>query len=262
MRHRTRASALIPVILLALGAAGCGSSTSSSTSTTEAAKATITVAAAASLTDAFNRIGPEFTARTGTDVEFTYDSSSTLANQIAGGAPVDTFASADSANMTKLADAGLVAGDPVVFAQNELVIVTKHGNPAGVTGLESLATAGTIALCGPDVPCGKYAAQALQKANVTIPESDVTRGQNVRATLTAVSEGDAVAGIVYETDAKAAADKVDTVAIPDAYNVLATYPAAAIQGSLHLDAARDFVEYLSGSRAQAILAEYGFLPPP
>ena len=74
-----------------------------------------------------------------------------------------------------------------------------------VESLAELADAGVISLCGEDVPCGSFAAQALESAGVTVPEGSVTRGQNAKATLTAVSEGDAVAGIVYVTDALAAA---------------------------------------------------------
>ena len=59
------------------------------------------------------------------------------------------------------------------------------------------------------MPCGKYAAQILSTAGVTIPESNVTRGQDVKATLAAVTTGDADAAIVYVTDAKAAGDAVD-----------------------------------------------------
>lgn len=260
MRRALAAAALS--LTVAIVAASCSSTPSTEpTSTAATVATTITVSAAASLTEPFNRIGADFKAAEGTTVEFTFDSSSTLSRQILDGAPVDALASADTDNMKKLTDADKTAGTPVTFARNELVIVTKAGNPKAIAGLESLPTAGTISLCGADVPCGKYAAQALQKANVTVPESSVTRGQNVKATLTAVTEGDADAAIVYVTDAKTAGDKVATVKIPETHNVVATYPAAVIGGSKDQGAADAFVQYLTGTQAQAVLAEYGFLPP-
>ena len=193
---------------------------------------------------------------------FNFDSSSALATQILEGAPADVFASADEANMAKLTDEGLIAGEPEVFARNELVIVTKPGNPEGIETLADLADAGVISLCGEEVPCGKYAEQALDDGRAsTIPESSVTRGQNVGATLTAVTEGDAVAGIVYVTDAEAAGDAVEAVAIPADANVIATYPIGVLEASGNAELAEAFVAYVLGDEGQAVLKEYGFLPP-
>jgi molybdate transport system substrate-binding protein len=89
----------------------------------------------------------------------------------------------------------------------------------------------------------------------------VTRGEDVRATLTAVSEGDAVAAIVYETDAAAAGGAVDTVEIPADVNALARYPVAALADSGNSATAAAFVEFVLSPEAQAILAGYGFAPP-
>jgi molybdate transport system substrate-binding protein len=247
--------------VVALLAVACGDDGSRST-TTVGLDGTVTVSAASSLTDAFGRIGDDFeTANPGVDVVFDFDSSSTLSQQILDGAPADVFASADEANMTKLTDANEIAGEPEVLARNELVIITKPGNPTGITGLADLASAGVVALCGAEVPCGRFATQSLEKAGVTIPESSVTRGQNVRATLTAVSEGDAVAGIVYVTDAAAAGDTVSTVTIPADVNAVATYPIGVVVDSSDAELAEAFVAHVLGADGQAVMKEFGFLPP-
>jgi len=261
----------IALLLAACGSSG-GSEASDTTkapssgggaTTTEAPlEGEITVSAAASLTESFTDIGAAFEEEhPGTKVTFTFDSSGTLSQQILDGAPVDVFASADEKNMEKLTDAGLVKGEPAVFAQNQLVIVTKPGNPEGIESLADLADAGVISLCGEDVPCGKFAGEALENAGVTIPEGSVTRGQNVKATLAAVTEGDAVAGIVYVTDAIAAGDAVDTVAIPADENVIATYPVAVLTDTQDAALASAFVDYVSSEEGQAVLEERGFLPP-
>ena len=72
---------------------------------------------------------------------------------------------------------------------------------------------------------------------------------------------DAVAGVVYVTDAQAAGDKVDTVEIPTAQNVTTKYPIATIKGSGNAAEAKRFVSYLQTAPAQAILAKYGFKKP-
>ncbi len=228
---------------------------------TGAATGAITVSAAASLTAPFKTIGADFTKANPavTEVTFNFDSSSTLATQIQGGAPADGFASADEASMKKLTDADLVAGRPQVFARNRLTIVVKKGNPKNITTLADLATAGTISLCGSAVPCGKYADQILEAANVSIPSDKVTRGQNVKATLAAVADGDADAGIVYVTDVTG--DKVQGVAIPDAQNAIATYPIATLTASTNRATMDAFIAYLLSPAGQATLQAAGFLPP-
>jgi molybdate transport system substrate-binding protein len=263
MRHPIRSAA----VLLAVGAllvAGCGDDNTSSTTTTTKPASTVTgnltVSGAASLTGAFGQIDQDFTAANpGVKVTPTFDSSGTLSQQILSGAPVDVFASADDANMKKVTDAGL-AGTSTVFARNKLVIVTKPGNPKGVKQLSDLATVGVVSLCALEAPCGKYADQILRQANVTIPPDKITRGQNVKATLTAVTQGDADAAIVYVTDAKAAGAQVASVTIPDDQNAIASYPIAALKGSKSSAAAKAYVDYVLGADGQATLQKYGFTP--
>lgn len=259
---------LAVAFVAALVATGCGSDSdpksSSSTSTTRASNVTgtTTVSAAASLTEAFTEIGADFEqTNPGATATLNFGSSGTLATQIEQGAPADAFASADEANMDKLVTAGLVAGEPTVFARNRLVIVTKPGNPEQVEGLADLAGLGIVSLCGLEVPCGKYAEQVLTAAGVTIRTDRITRGQDVKTTLGAVTTGDADAAIVYVTDAKGAGDSVDTITIPDAENAIAIYPIVVLAASGNTPTARAFVTYVTGPKGQATLRSYGFLPP-
>lgn len=256
---------ILPFVAVGLVAAGCGSSSKSSVSTTATAPnvtGNITVSAAASLTQVFGKIGDDFeAAHPGTSVTFNFGSSATLETQLQQGAPADAFASADQDTMNKAVSADLVDGTPTVFAKNRLVIVTKPGNPKHVQTLADLATLGTVSLCGTTVPCGKYAGQILQSAGVTIPESKVTRGQDVKATIAAVTTGDADAAIVYVTDAKTAGSAVATVTIPDAQNALAVYPIAVLRSSGNPATARAFVDYVSSPAGEATLQAAGFLPP-
>lgn len=170
------------------------------------------------------------------------------------------FASADASNMDKLVAAGLVDGTATVFARNRLAIVVKPGNPAGVASLADLADAGVVSLCADTAPCGKYADQILASAGVTIPADRVTRGQNVKATLTAVSNGDADAGIVYATDASASAE-VERIDIPDADNAIASYPIGVLASSANAGLARSFVDYVVGTDGLEVLRSAGFLAP-
>jgi molybdate transport system substrate-binding protein len=223
----------------------------------------ITVSAAASLTEAFTKMGTDFQKiNKGTTITFNFAASSTLAQQIQGGAPADVFASADGANMQKLVSGGQVTGEPTDFASNLLTIVVKPGNPKGVKSIGDLPDLDVVALCGPQVPCGKYAAQALSQDGVTIPSGRVTVGQDVKATLAAVATGDADAGVVYVTDAKSAGKAVQQVKIPASLNVLAVYPIAPIASTHNAALANAWVKYLTSAAGQKTLQAFGFLPPP
>ena len=238
--------------------AACGSSAQPAASTL-GLSGPITVFAAASLTAAFNTIGAEFQrAHPGTMIHFAYAGSSTLVAQVQQGAIGDVFASADQPNMQKLIDAGLTAGSPSIFARNRLQIAVPAGNPKHIAGLADLGRSGlVVVLCAPVVPCGRYALQALQKAEVTVkPASQET---DVKAVLTKVSLGEADAGIVYTTDVKAAGARVQGVNIPDDLNVIADYPIVTLKDSQNIGLARAFIGYIHAD-GQRTLALDGFLP--
>jgi len=222
----------------------------------------ITVAEAASLTDAFAAIATKFQQQNkGTTITLNPAASSALVTQIQAGAPADVFASADLTNMDKLVTSGKVTASPQTFARNSMAIVTKPGNPKNVKSVTDLPNVGVVSLCGATVPCGVYAANILQRAGVTIPESRITRGADVKTTLAAVAQGDAQAGMVYVTDAKAAGSTVTGVEIPEAQNTIAVYPIAPIAGTSNAKLANAFISYVLSPAGQKILAKYGFLPP-
>jgi molybdate transport system substrate-binding protein len=260
---------IILLVGLAVLGAACGNgksssqpeaSTAATTATTAAGAAgDITVLAAASLTDAFNDIGTAFqAANPGSHVKFSYDASSSLATQANSGAPADVFASADDANMKKVTDAGNATA-PQTFARNKLAIIVAKGNPKGITKLADFNKSSVIyVLCAAGVPCGTYGKQAADKAGVT--RAPASLETNVKGVVTKVTSGQADAGIVYVTDAKAASANAAGVDIPDDLNVVATYPIAVLKQSAHADAARAFVDFVLSPQGQTILAKYGFLP--
>jgi molybdate transport system substrate-binding protein len=250
---------LSPFAVVAVLLAGCGGTSQPAVASGAALSGSITVFAASSLTAAFSTIGGDFQkAYPASTVHFSFAGSSTLVGQIQQGAIGDILASADQPNMQKLVNAGLTSGSPSIFARNKLQIVVPAGNPKHVSGLADLGRSGLIVvLCAPAVPCGHYAAQALQKASVTVkPASEET---DVKAVLTKVALGEADAGIVYVTDVKAAGSQVTGVDIPDALNVIADYPIVVLKDSQNIALARAFIGYLHAN-GQKTLARYGFLP--
>jgi molybdate transport system substrate-binding protein len=221
---------------------------------------TVTVLAAASLTTAFDALGKRFeAAHPGARVTFSYGGSSTLAAQLEQGASADVFASADEPSMDRVVKAGLVSGTPSVFAHNRLAIAVAPGNPRHIAALADLARPGVnVSLCQAQVPCGRYAAQSLDRAGVKVQPA--SQELDVKAVLSRVELGEADAGIVYASDIHAAGPRVLGVDIPLGQNVLAGYPIAALTGA-RLDAARLFVEFVLGPEGRRVLTDQRFLVP-
>jgi molybdate transport system substrate-binding protein len=170
------------------------------------------------------------------------------------------FASADQDNLQKTIDAGTVTPPPVVFAKNRLQIAVEKGNPKKIKSLSDLQKSGlVVVLCADQVPCGKYAAQSLAMAGVTINPS--SKEENAKATLSKVSIGEADASIVYVTDVKASKGTTSGVKIPDKVNVIATYPIGVVKASQNATAAKAWVKYVSSKEGQTTLRKFGFLPP-
>ena len=218
----------------------------------------LTVLAASSLTDVFTARGEQFEAdHDGVDVEFSFGSSTDLAEQAADGAPGDVLATADETAMTVAEDAGVVT-DPATFATNVLVIVTPPDNPAGITTLADLE-GDTWVRCADDVPCGRVALAVLEAAGVDAEPASLE--EDVRSTLDKVISGEADAGLVYASDAVAAGDDVTTIPIAGAEDELTTYFIGALDQSGDSDLAGDWLDLVTGPDGQAALTEAGFALP-
>ena len=228
--------------------------------------ADLTVCAAASLTNAFKEIAPLFEAASpGTKVQFNFAASGPLLQQIARGAPVDVFASADQETMDQAQAQGLVkAQQRRNFVSNALVvIVPARATPLPAT-LKDLAQASyaRIAIGLPaSVPVGRYTRSVLEAEGLwSAIEPRMIGAQNVRQALDYVARGEVDAGFVYATDAALMPDRVK-VAITVRTTKPVVYPAAPIAASPNLAQALRFVEFLSGPQAQAVLAKHGFTQP-
>lgn len=218
----------------------------------------LVVFAAASLTGAFDALAEAFEhAHPGVDVVVNAAASSELATQIVEGAPADVFASADLANMDRIADAGAVEGEVRVFAVNRPEIMVERGNPLGIESIADLAAPDlVVVVCAPEVPCGHYASEVFAAARVDItPDSYEV---NVRSVVTKVVTGEADAGIVYATDVAAADGSADGVPIPDEVDVVAEYPIASLVDATDPSLAAEFVDFVDDDSGQAILESAGF----
>lgn len=246
---------------------GCGADTAEEAATEPQE---ITVFAASSLTDAFNEMAEAFKAQNeGVEVVLNYAGSTQLAAQLSEGAAADVFASANSTQMQVAVDAGrITAGSEKLFVSNRLTVIVPADNPAGITALEDLAQPGVqMILAVTGVPVRQYTDEIVATFPADFQESFyanmVSEEENVRQVSAKVALGEADAGIVYTSDVTPdIASQVQQIAIPEAQNVVATYPIAPLADAAAPTLAQSFINFVLSEDGQAILARWGFGAPP
>ena len=250
-------------VLAALALTGCASAAPHTGGTGSSADGLapqpLIVYAAASLNPTFDELATLLEQQNrGLDVQVTYDGSSTLATQIAAGAPADVFASADQNTMQPLRADGLT-GPATLFAGNTLRIAVAPGNPLRIENLADLARPDVITvLCAAQVPCGAASATLLANAGVAL--TPASEEQNVSAVVTKIAGGEADAGLVYATDVTANPGRVEGVTTAGARAVVGHYAIAVVDGA-RAEAAQAFVELVLSPAGQSLLAAHGFLAP-
>ncbi|HET8871648.1 MAG TPA: molybdate ABC transporter substrate-binding protein [Aquabacterium sp.] len=228
--------------------------------------ADVTVSAAASLSNAFKDLARAYETRyPQSKVLLNFGASGALVQQMAKGAPVDVFASADQETMLQAQRQLLVAPRSAqTFARNSLVVIVPAGSSHKLAGLSDLIGPGTqrLAVGSPaSVPAGRYAKRALEIAQLwTAVQPKLIFTQNVRQSLDYVARGEVDAGFVYLTDAVVMKDKV-SVAFAVPLDEPVSYPIAPIVDSRAPQEARRFIEFVLSPAGWDILARHGFLQP-
>ena len=226
---------------------------------------TLTVFAAASMKNALDDINAAFLKATGTKVTASYAASSALARQLEQGAPADVFASADLEWMDYSATKKTIKDDTrVSLLGNRLVLIAPKDSRIDrieiaqdydlvkVVGDGRIATGEVTS-----VPVGKYAKGALEKLGIWASvEKKFAMADNVRAALALVARGEAVLGIVYETDAKVDKNVKIVGVFPADSHAPIVYPVAATANAKPEAAA--YLVFLRSGIAKTVFEQYGF----
>ena len=263
-RHHPGRCAAAALLAVALPAAGCAGPAGGTDSRDRAEASgggdgTVTVLAAASLTEPLTVLARAYERdHPGARVALSFGSSTTLARQVAEGAPADVAAVAGPAALASLPpDVTGGGGGRAVIARNTLAIATPPENPGRITALRDLGRRDLdVVLCASSAPCGAAADRVLRAAGVT--PHVVSREVDVKATLAKVRLGEADAAVVYRSDVVTAAGQVAAVEIPAAENTTVDYP------MLWLNDDPDtvgFARLVTGPAGVAALTAAGFLAP-
>lgn len=228
--------------------------------------AEVTVSTAASLTNAFKDIAANFeAAHPEHKVLLNFAGSGELLQQIAKGAPVDVFASADQITMDKAQEQNLLAeGSRKDFVRNTVVVITPANSTLKLTKLADLQQDALQRLAVSNqesVPVGRYSKEALVTHALWDALADkMINTQNVRQSLDYVARDEVDAGFVYATDAAIMADKVK-VQFTVPLDTTVSYPIAIIKDSNAKELGQLFIDYTFNQESQAVLSQYGFSKP-
>ena len=240
----------------------------------------IIVFAAASMTKTLTELKDTFeAANPGVTVTCNFDSSGTLKTQIEEGADCDLFLSAGQKQMNQLdieADAA-VNTDGLDFVdgatridllENKVTLCVPEGSAKGIESFDALAEAlkagdVLLAMGNSDVPVGQYTQKILAYYELSEEElanaGCITYGTNVKEVTTQVSEGSVDCGVIYCTDAFSAGLTIVDYATPEMCGQI-IYPAAVLKTAQNPDAAKAFLDYLTGPEATAVFENVGFSP--
>ena len=236
-------------------------------------KAELHVFAAASLSAAFTEVARTYERQhPGVSVKLHLAGSQQLVAQLDEGARGDVFASADDRWMGRARERGLLAGEPVAFARNRLVVIVPKINPGRIHRIQDLARSGLKVVIGADpVPVGHYARVMLANLSrdpafgagfaARVLANVVSEEDNVKSIVGKIQLGEADAGVVYRSDVTPALVRyVRSFEIPEGMNVIATYPIAALTQSPRAGDASAFVALVLSAAGPRILARSGFVP--
>jgi molybdate transport system substrate-binding protein len=165
---------------------------------------------------------------------------------------------------------GIVLVESHLFAKNRLAVIVPRENPGKLSAFRDLATPGLkLVLAGLHVPVGQYSRQALRQAaadygidfEARVLQNLVSEEHNVKQVVTKVQLAEADAGIAYVSDVTPRIKRdILTLRIPDAYNQIATYPIALVNGTRQRAAAQAFMDFVRSDAGQAMMASYNFIP--
>ncbi|MBD2156158.1 molybdate ABC transporter substrate-binding protein [Leptolyngbya sp. FACHB-16] len=241
----------------------CGAQVDPPTSA-KAQDTTLLIAAAASLQDVLEELDPVFkAAHDGIIINYNFAASGPLQQQIEQGSPADVFISAGKRQMDALQSQNLIVADTRRnILTNSLVLVVPKDSTLGLRDFRQLtsSTVEKISVGEPrSVPAGQYAEELFTNLGVLEQlRSKFVYGNSVRNVLSTVESGNADAGIVYATDARASEQIAHVATASDSLHSPIVYPMAVIAASRHQDAARTYAQFLTSPEAQAVFRRYGF----
>ena len=210
------------------------------------------------------RLVEVFETRTGHEVLVSYGSTGKHYAQIVNGAPFDSFLAADAERPRLLEKAGVaLAGSRFTYARGRLVLWMPNlpGNPDG----EAVLLEGNfrfLAIANPrTAPYGVAAEELLSQLGVLDElQPRIVRGENIAQAFAYVESGNADLGLIALSQViqTSAAETGSAWMVPATYHQPIEQQAVLLRD---LPAAGEFMAFLRGDAAAALIVDYGYTLP-
>ena len=223
----------------------------------------IAIAAAADLKFCLDSLVQEYRrTHAGDEIQVTYGSSGKAFAQIQQGAPFDVFFSADVEYPNKLAEIGLAASKPRLYALGRIVLWSATED-ASRLDLKSLAQMrfSKVAIANPlHAPYGKRAEEALRKSGQwDTVQSRLVMGDNIAQTAQFVQSGSASIGILALSLVKSPAfSGQGYYLVPENLHSPLEQAVVILKRAEKNPLATDFVDFLFTAPARKVFQRYGF----
>jgi sulfate transport system substrate-binding protein len=267
-----------------LALVGCGGVSSANTAGGGTGGGKLTLVAYSTPKEAYEALIPAFQkTQEGKGVSFdqSYASSGEQSRAVEAGLPASVVAFSLEPDITRLVDAGILAGDwnsnqyKGMVTDSVVVFVVRKGNPKGIETWDDLVkpdvevitpnpfTSGgarwnLMAAYGAQIELGKLEGQALDYLHDLLSHTPV-QDKSAREALQTFVGGKGDVMIAYENEAITAQQKGEDVdyVVPD-QTILIENPIAVTKDAPQ--AAQAFVDFLHSDEAQKIFAEHGYRP--
>lgn len=215
-------------------------------------------------------------------IEGMFGASGTLANQINLGAPADValFSNAQHVNWLKVGRRVEQQNQPNIIGCTPMVIVTRAGNPAGITAFADLGQPGLRLLhadprssgAGEWTVLAEYGDALFAFGDPARAEGQLDAiwrnmrllGPSARATLALFELGAGDALVTYEQDARLALERgVELEIVVPPRTIIACHVAVIVDDnvtSAERSVAQAFLNYLSSGAGQQLLNRYHLRP--
>lgn len=227
------------------------------------------IAAAASLRYALDEASAAFTRETGKPLRISYAASGNLVQQIRNGAPYQLFLSADEDHVLKLADEGRTLDRGKLYAVGRLALVASVSSALKVdpqlAGLRKGLADGSVkklAIANPETaPYGTRAREALIHANLwKQAQPHLVTAENIGQAFQFATTGGADGGFVSLSLVLSPGFTGRYAIVPESWHKPLVQRMALVNGAG--PTAHAFHDWLLSPRGQAVLARYGYGPPP
>jgi sulfate/thiosulfate transport system substrate-binding protein len=294
MRPAPRALVAVVTGVVALALAGCGGGASDTVAAASGAgpaadgsAGTLRLYAYSAPKAGFDIVVPGFNstpAGKGVRFESSFGASGDQSRKVAAGAPADVVSFSVEPDVTRLVDAGLVAGDwnagphhGIPFG-SVVTIVVRKGNPKGIHDWDDLLAPGVEVVTPNPFSSGSakwnllapYAAKSdggtnpqagLDYVRRLVSDHVTIQPKSAREASEAFLQGTGDALLSYENEAlfvEANGDPVEHVTPPSTFKI--ENPVAVLRKNADRGKANAFVDYLYTPAGQRLWAEAGFRP--